>query len=184
MLNLSFVKIMYGNKSISMGMSIRVHHLPRIFAAPPGHPTASGFNSIEYVYEIFLNLINVWDMHNAKENSIELDRIDRMSKINFQNMTIFTSYPMYFDALNTNINLKNRKCNILWSFWLQNWSFLPNQAIMAKWAVFGPKWPQYVTFAIFRVHICVQRIEIHKIRCKNRHILKIYFWHFIYFLIF
>ena len=71
-------------------------------------------------------------MHNAKENSIELDRIDRMSKINFQNMTIFTSYPMYFDALNTNINLKNRKCNILWSFWLQNWSFLPNPAIMAK----------------------------------------------------
>ena len=38
---------------------VRVHHLPRIFAAPPGHPTASGFDSIEYMYEIFLNLINV-----------------------------------------------------------------------------------------------------------------------------
>ena len=113
---------------MQVDLHYRVHHLPRIFAAPPGHPTASGFDSIEYVYEIFLNLINVWDMHNAKENSIELDRIDRMSKINFQNMTIFTSYPMYFDALNTNINLKNRKCNILWSFWLQNWSFPPESS--------------------------------------------------------
>ena len=44
-------------------------------------------------------------MHNAKENSIELDQINRMSKINFQNMTIFTSYPMYLDALDTYINL-------------------------------------------------------------------------------
>ena len=41
------------------GMDTRVHHLPRIFAAPPGHPTASGFDSIEYMNEIFLNLINV-----------------------------------------------------------------------------------------------------------------------------
>ena len=57
----------------------------------------------------------------------------------------------------------------------------PNPAILAKWAVFGPKWPQNVTWAIFRVHVCVQRIEIHRIRCKNRHFLEINFWYFIYF---
>ena len=71
-------------------------------------------------------------MHNAKENSIELDRIDRMSKINFQNMTIFTSYPMYFDALNTNMNSKNCKCNILWPFWPENCSLAMNAGFGEK----------------------------------------------------
>ena len=41
------------------GMEARVHQTPRIFAAPPEHATASGFDSIEYMSEIFLNLINV-----------------------------------------------------------------------------------------------------------------------------
>ena len=37
-----------------------------------------------------------------------------------------------------------------------------------KWPVLEPQWPQYVTFFIFRVDICVQCIGIHRIRCKNR----------------
>ena len=78
-------------------------------------------------------------MHNAKENSIELDRIDRMSKINFQNMTIFTSYPMYFDALNTNMNSKNCKCNILWPFWPENCSFGHDRWIRGEMTSFGAK---------------------------------------------
>ena len=37
-----------------------------------------------------------------------------------------------------------------------------------------------VTFSIFQVDICVQRIEIHGIVYKDRYILEIYFRHFIY----
>ena len=51
-----------------------------------------------------------------------------MSKINFQNMTIFISYPMYFDALRMNINSKNRKSVIERSFLPQIWSFSPKSA--------------------------------------------------------
>ena len=40
-------------------------------------------------------------------------------------MTIFISYPMYFDALRTNINLKNQKSIIHWSLLPQNWAFPP-----------------------------------------------------------
>ena len=43
-------------------------------------------------------------------------------------MAIFISYPMYFDALRTNINSKNQKSIIKWSFWPQNWSFSPKSA--------------------------------------------------------
>ena len=43
-------------------------------------------------------------------------------------MTIFISYPMYFDALRRNINSKNQKSIIKWSFWPQNWSFSPKSA--------------------------------------------------------
>ena len=71
-------------------------------------------------------------MHNVKENSIELDRIDRMSKINFQNMTIFTSYHMYLDALNTNINLKIENVTYCGHFGSKTGHFSPNPAFMAS----------------------------------------------------
>ena len=94
-------------------------------------------------------------------------------------MTIFTSYPMYFDALRTIINSKNQKSIFLWPFWPQNWSLLPksvsDRQIEGKSVVLGPKWSLNDTFLIFRVYNRSQRIEIHRIRCKNRHILKFYF---------
>ena len=50
--------------------SNRVHHFPKIFELPLGHPTTSGFDIVEHVYEIFLNLNNFFNMHIAKENWI------------------------------------------------------------------------------------------------------------------
>ena len=46
-------------------------------------------------------------------------------KNNFRNVTIFISYPMYFGALRTNINSKNQKSIIKWSFWAKIWAFPP-----------------------------------------------------------
>ena len=107
-------------------------------------------------------------------------------KNNFRNVTIFISYPMYFGALRTNINSKNQKSIIKWSFWPQNWAFPLNLKITggfgAKRPILRPKWPLNDTFSIFWVDIRSQRIEIHRIRYKNRHISKIFFWIFIYFL--
>ena len=54
-------------------------------------------------------------------------------------MTIFTSYPMYFDALNTNMNSKNCKCNILWPFWPENCSFGHDRWIRGEMTSFGAK---------------------------------------------
>ena len=49
----------------------RVHHFPKIFELPLTHPTTSGFDIVEHVYEIFLNLNNSFNMHIAKENWID-----------------------------------------------------------------------------------------------------------------
>ena len=49
-------------------------------------------------------------------------------------MTIFASYPMYIDALRTNINSKNQKSIIYWSFWPENWAFPPNLTITGGFA--------------------------------------------------
>ena len=98
-----------------------------------------------------------------------------MSKNKIQKMTIFASSPTYFDALKTNMNSKNWKSNILWSFWLFCFTSF---TLPVLW----PKWPEYVTFSFFWVHICFQRIEIRRRRCKYCHFLDFYFRHFIYFL--
>ena len=54
-------------------------------------------------------------------------------------MTIFTSYPMYFDALNTNMNSKNRKSNTFWPFWLENYSLAMITGFREKLPVLEPK---------------------------------------------
>ena len=48
-------------------------------------------------------------------------------------------------------------------------------AMSQFWTVFGSKRQLIVTFLLFRVDIRFQRIEIHRIRYKNRQNLKIYF---------
>ena len=45
-------------------------------------------------------------------------------------MMIFTSYPMYFDALRTIMNSKNQKNIMIRPFLPQNWSIVPKSA---KW---------------------------------------------------
>ena len=51
----------------------RVHHFPTIFELPLGlgHPTVSGFDIAEHVYELLLNLNNFCNMYVAKENWID-----------------------------------------------------------------------------------------------------------------
>ena len=102
-------------------------------------------------------------------------KIDIISKKKYQILTIFASYSMYFDALKMNMNSKIWKSNICWSFWLQSGHIPQNPTITAKWPVLWQKWLENITFSIFRVHICFQRIEIRRSRCKNRHILDFFF---------
>ena len=40
-------------------MFARVHHLPKIFTAPPIQLTATGFDNKEYISELFLNFIHI-----------------------------------------------------------------------------------------------------------------------------
>ena len=56
--------------SLSSSLTTRVHHFPKIFESSLGHPTASGFDIVEHVYELFFNLNNFCKMHIAKENWI------------------------------------------------------------------------------------------------------------------
>ena len=120
------------------------------------------------------------------EHLYYFQKIDKTSKFFFQNMMIYASYPMYFDALKTNMNSKNRKSDIFRTFRPQNWSFGGDRRILGNMTTLEPKWPQndhkMLLFLNFWVHICFQRIEIHRIRCKNCQILIIFFRHFIYFL--
>ena len=60
-------------------------------------------------------------------------------KNNFRNMTIFTSYPMYFDPLRTMVGLKNRIYLIKYMFFPKNVSKPPDFAKVRDFDGFGGK---------------------------------------------
>ena len=100
--------------------------------------------SLEIAFRLIFHdsLIHGRERVNSRWLKVE-KKITKSRKKYFRNVTIFISYPMYFGALRTNINLKNQKSIIKWSFWPQNWSSHPKSAsdrqIGGRCSVLRPK---------------------------------------------